>query len=121
MEKYKKEQGIESDEEPTEEDIKKQVKLPSKDQIESKRFKEPITNWVAVEPSRNKVPWLCWSREGLPEEERPADWRPPTPPRVDISLLSFIQEFKKEKVSVASDLYSQDEQLNELVMSIISE
>ena len=34
MKKYKEENGIVSEEEPTEEDIKNQVKLPSKDQIE---------------------------------------------------------------------------------------
>ena len=70
MKKYKEENGIVSDEEPTEEEIKNQVKLPSKHQIERKVFKEPITNWVSVEPSSSSVPWLSWSRAGLPEQER---------------------------------------------------
>ena len=39
MEKYKKEKGIESDSEPSEEEIKNQVMLPSKEQVDSKSFK----------------------------------------------------------------------------------
>ena len=70
MKKYKEENGIVSEEEPTEEDIKNQVKLPTKEQIEREEFKEPITNWVSVEPSSSSVPWLSWSRAGLPEQER---------------------------------------------------
>ena len=95
MEKYKKENGIESDSEPTEEDIKNQVLLPTKGQIENQSFKEPITNWVEVVPSK-KVP--SWSKAILPEEEivKGPDWRPPTPPRVDISLISFTQHFQTE-------------------------
>ena len=42
MKKYKEENGIESDEEPTEEDIKNQVKLPSHDQVVNQNFKDPI-------------------------------------------------------------------------------
>ena len=39
---YLTENGIESDKEPTEEDIKNQVKLPSHDQVVNQNFKDPI-------------------------------------------------------------------------------
>ena len=105
MEKYRKDNGIESDSEPTEEDIKNQVMLPTKVQVESQSFKEPINNWVSVEPSK-KVP--SWSKAILPEEEivRGPDWRPPTPPRVDISLVSFTQHFDSETLPSTSSTNS---------------
>ena len=81
--------------EPSEEDIKNQVMLPTKLQVETQSFKDPITNWVSVEPSQN-VP--SWSKAVLPEEEivKGPDWKPPTPPRVDISLIYFTQQFESE-------------------------
>ena len=101
MEKYKKENGIESDSEPTEEDIKNQVMLPTKVQVDGNSFKEPITNWVSVEPSKS-VP--SWSKAILPEEEivRGPDWKPPTPPRVDISLVSFTRQFQSETLPTSA-------------------
>ena len=74
------EKGVESDSEPTEELITKQVMLPTKEMVDKQEFKEPITNWVAVDTPSD---FANWSREGLPEEEvvRPPDWRPPTPPQ----------------------------------------
>ena len=55
-------QGVESDSEPTEELIAKQVMLPTKEMIENQEFKEPIHNWVAVdEPSD----FGNWSRDAL--------------------------------------------------------
>ena len=103
MEKYKKENGIESDSEPTEEDIKNQVMLPTKEQVEGNSFKEPITNWVSVEPSKS-VP--SWSKAILPEEEivRGPDWKPPTPPRVDISLVKFTRKFESETLPNSAEV-----------------
>ena len=80
--------GLESDSEPTEELIIKQVMMPTKEMVDRNKFREPITIWVNVDKPSD----FClsdWSREGLPEEEvvRPPDWRPPTPPRDDISLI----------------------------------
>ena len=37
-----------------------------------------------------------WDKELLPEEERPADWTPPTPPPVEKTLLPYTEEFEKE-------------------------
>ena len=42
--KLREEQGVESDSEPTEELIAKQVMLPTKEMIENQEFKEPIHN-----------------------------------------------------------------------------
>ena len=88
--------GLESDSEPTEELIIKQVMLPNKEMVDRNKFREPITIWVNVDKPSD----FClsdWSREGLPEEEvvRPPDWRPPTPPRDDTSLITYIDPSKK--------------------------
>ena len=48
--------------------------------------------WVKAETSN--VP--DFNRDLLPEEERSADWVPPTPPKVDKSLLPFAEEFRDE-------------------------
>lgn len=95
IEEYKKEHGVDSDSEPTEEEIRMQLKLPSKKNIENKEFKEPLTNWITVE--NTGIPG--WNKELLPEEEivRPPDWKPPTPPKVDISLQSYKEAFDKEE------------------------
>ena len=99
MEMYKRNNNIESDDEPTEEEIVKHIKLPTKDQIDQQTFAEPIKKWVEVKPMKSRA-W-SWSRAGLPEEEevKGPDWRPPTPPRVDISLLSYLSAFTQENVS----------------------
>ena len=70
---------IAGDSEPTEEEITRQLRLPSKEMVETHQFKEPIMNWKPTEETN--IPG--WKKELLPEEEivRPADWRPPTPPR----------------------------------------
>ena len=94
MEEYKRTHGVDSDEEPTEEEIKMQIKLPAKKKVEKNEFKEPLKIWEPVEHST--LP--SWRKELLPEEEvkRPSDWRHPTPPRVDISLQLYKQEFREE-------------------------
>ena len=52
LKKFFEEQGVESDSEPTEELIAKQVMLPTKEMIKNNEFKEPIHFWMAVdEPS----------------------------------------------------------------------
>lgn len=87
--------GIDQSAPPTEEEIKMQLKLPSKEAIERNEFKEPLTIWEPVEGTG--IPG--WNKELLPEEEivRPPDWRPPTPPRVDIRLVQYVDEFKKDE------------------------
>lgn len=99
LREYRLDNGIESDSEPTEEDIRSQVKLPSRKQVQANNFSEPIKQWVEVS-SADQVPWLSWNRDDLPEEEevRPADWRCPTPPRTDISLIKYKERFEKENI-----------------------
>jgi len=99
LREYRLDNGIESDSEPTEEDIRSQVKLPSRKQVQANNFSEPIKQWVEVTPA-DQVPWLSWNRDNLPEEEevRPADWRCPTPPRTDISLIKYKERFEKENI-----------------------
>ena len=127
MRKYREENGIESDSEPTEEEITKQIRLPTwqPDKIKKQGqdlFKEPILTWVSVDPDekypsgddkmesrrdQSYAEWLgedrvpTWDKERLPKEEviRSPNWRPPTPPRVNISLIKFSQEFENEEES----------------------
>ena len=67
--------------------------MPNPEKISE--FKEPIRQWEPV--SGSGIP--SWRKALLPEEEeeKPADWRPPTPPKVDLSLQSAIKEFRDEK------------------------
>ena len=92
MEDHFSKNGIDEFAPPTDEEIKMQLKLPSEEAIQRNEFKEPLTNWEPVEGTG--IPG--WIKELLPEEEivRPPDWRPPTPPRVDIGLLQYVDEFK---------------------------
>jgi len=94
MEEYFDKKGNDQSGEPTEEEIKMQLKLPTKETVDKNEFKEPLTNWQPVE--NTGIPG--WRKELLPEEEvmRPPDWKPPTPPRVDISLQQYKDEFKEE-------------------------
>ena len=92
MEELKKSKGIDSDEEPTEEEIKMQLKLPAKNKVEMNKYKEPLKKWILVENSG--VP--SWKKESLLEEEREPGWEAPTPPTVDRSLLLCKGEFRKE-------------------------
>ena len=94
IEEYKKKHGVDDEAEPTEEEIKMQLKLPTKEKVDNNDFKEPLTNWLPVE--NTGIPG--WRKELLPEEEvmRPPDWKPPTPPRVDISLQVYKDEFREE-------------------------
>ena len=67
--------------------------MPNPEKISE--FKEPIRQWEPV--SGSGIP--SWRKALLleEEEEKPADWRPPTPPKVDLSLQSAIKEFRDEK------------------------
>ena len=116
------EQGMEIYSEPTEEIITQQVMLPTQEMVDGNKFNEPIKNRVAVDKPSD---FCQWSREGLPEEEivRPPDWSPPTPPRVDISLMSYIDpnnrpgedEERRAKRKKAEKVYqNKDEVLNDL-------
>ena len=60
---------MESDSEPTEEEIRKQIKLPTKEQVESRRFQEPICHWIPVEKAELCPPWLSHNKALLPTEE----------------------------------------------------
>jgi hypothetical protein len=57
--------------------------------VRKNEFKEPLKNWMPVEDSG--VP--SWKKEFLKEDE---DWRPPTPPRVDLSLQLYKEGFMVE-------------------------
>merc|ERR1719334_2865388 len=90
--KYKEINKIDDESEPTEDEIKLHLKLPNPEKISE--FKEPLRQWETVE--NTGIP--SWNKDLLPEEEveKPADWKPPTPPRVDISLISALEEFENE-------------------------
>ena len=38
-----------------------------------------------------------YDKELVPEEERPEGWMPPTPPRIDLSLMQYAEEFRQER------------------------
>jgi hypothetical protein len=59
--------------------------------VRKNEFKEPLKNWMPVEDSG--VP--SWKKEFLKEDE---DWRPPTPPRVDLSLQLYKEGATRENV-----------------------
>ena len=120
MKKYQEENPALGDSEPTEEEITRQIRLPTWQPDKIKElYQEPLRKWVSVDPSE-KYPagdehiqsrrstyadWLGedrvpnWDKEILPEEEvvRPPDWRPPTPPRVNFSLTELTQQFETEE------------------------
>ena len=87
IKEHKRENGHEA---PTEEEVRKQIFLPKV----TREFKEPIKVWKKTDNST--VPG--WNKDLLPEDEvvRPPDWRPPTPPKVDLTLTPFIQRAKQE-------------------------
>jgi len=104
------------EEEPTEEEIRKQIFLPKT--VDG--FKEPIKEWVE-NPTSNVVPG--WNKKLLPENEiiRPPDWRPPTPPKVDLRLTPFIErakqdatEVKEEKVKMEVTMKATEKDLRDL-------
>ena len=114
---------------PTDEEILKQIRLPSWQpkmiQKHGKNlFKDPILNWVSVKPSASRVP--PWRRDTLrlPEEHAV---RPPTHSRVNISLVDFLKE-NKEKIklhcsvdeckSYVSRFMAEDETLGIGIMSL---
>ena len=93
-------QGVQSDSEPTEVEIINQERLPTRAQVETQRFQEPIKKWIAVQPS-DKVP--SWNRELLPEDEEEAECDPPPPVRVDNSLVRYKQLLDKENILTNSN------------------
>ena len=70
---------------PSVEEVARQIRLPSRAQVEAGDWVDPAKRWVEVAPSAG---W-GWARDLLPQEEvvRGPDWRPPTPPKPDRSLL----------------------------------
>jgi len=90
MDEFKKINEIHSDEEPTNEEIILQIKLPGKEMLEKKEFKDPLKNWVPVEKSG--VP--SWRKESLLNEE----WSSCVPPGpgVERSLQEFTNKFEEE-------------------------
>jgi len=101
---YRQEVGMERDSEPSEEEIRRQLKLPSREQVQTNSFKDPITQWVEVEPT-DHVPWLSWNKDILPEVEvvKPPGWQPSTPPRCDIGLMKYKEHFEKENIPSTSN------------------
>ena len=95
MKECGEEPGVQSDSEPTEVEIINQERLPTRAQVETQRFQEPIKKWVAVQPS-DKVP--SWNRELLPEDEEEPDCDPPPPVRVDIGLVRYKKLLDKENI-----------------------
>jgi len=85
------------DSRPSNEEIVKQIRLPSEDQVAD--FQEPINNWSMVEEGEvNVIP--TWDKNLLPDEEviHDVNWRPPTPPPYDV--YSFVHEFKHEERNI---------------------
>ena len=70
---------------PSVEEVARQIRLPSRAQVEAGDWVDPAKRWVEVAPSAG---W-GWARDLLPQEEevRGPGWRPPTPPKPDRSLL----------------------------------
>ena len=81
---YLREHGGDT-EPPSVEEVARQIRLPSRAQVEAGDWVDPAKRWVEVAPSAG---W-GWARDLLPQQEevRGPDWRPPTPPRPDRSLL----------------------------------
>ena len=90
---YLREHGGDT-EPPSLEEVARQIRLPSRAQVEAGDWVDPAKRWVEVAPSAG---W-GWARHLLPQEEegRGRGWRPPTPPRPDRSLLGYIQHFQAE-------------------------
>ena len=67
------------------EEVARQIRLPSRAQVEAGDWVDPAKRWVEVAPSAG---W-GWARDLLPQEVvvRGLGWRPPTPPKPDRSLL----------------------------------
>jgi len=89
--------GIGSDEDLSEEEIKRH-NLPPKQKLENEN-REPQMNWIPVKKS--VIP--SWRKDLLPEEEEmpDSDWIPPRAPRVDISLQMYKQRFVEETPSLS--------------------
>lgn len=84
--------------EPTEEDIRLQLKLPTMEAINNNEFKDPLTNWLPTKT--NVIPG--WIMELLPDVEivRLPDCSP-TPPKVDLSLIPYTKKFKTEEIELS--------------------
>merc|ERR1719309_1202124 len=112
--KKKKPDGDEeSDDEPTEEEIKLQEKLPKLDPGNLNDYRDPACQWVEV--SDSGIP--SWDKSLLPEELMPPpdpNWRPPTPPKADISLLQYTEVFEDEepKPPAINEIVDNKERLN---------
>ena len=94
LDEWKKKNNFDESSDPTDEEIKMQLKLPPKalpgQQIE---FKEPLRQWEVVESKQHPVPG--WRKELLPEDEA-AKEPPPPPPKVNLSLMDYIKQFEVE-------------------------
>ena len=107
LKEYQENNPVESDSEPTEEEIRKQIKLPTKKQVESRRFQEPICHWIPVEKAELCPPWLSYNKALLPtekeddedeEEEEDDDHQKDVFPM--FSLCYFIEHEKKIKTEM---------------------
>jgi len=83
------------DSDPTDDEIVKQIRLPSMN--EGSVFQEPIMKWVTFtveEGEDDHIP--SWDKSLLPDEEvvHDLDWKPPTPPSE--AVFDFINRFEKE-------------------------
>ena len=100
MENYIQRNNINLEGEATMEEILKQIKLPTKQQVLTQGFKDPIKVWKKVYSEVDPAPWLTWNKDILPAEKekivKPPDWRPPTPPKVDIGVADYKESFDPE-------------------------
>ena len=82
--------------EPTFEEIFKQIRLPSDEQVRN-NFKEPIKRWreVNLKLEKDEIPWLSWNKAILPEVEikREPDRIPSSPPRVNMMGVAGYTKF----------------------------
>ena len=82
--------------EPTFEEIFKQIRLPSDEQVWN-NFQDPIRRWreVNLDLVKDPIPWLSWDKKLLPEVEikREPDWIPPSPPRVNMMGVADYTKF----------------------------
>ena len=79
---YRDNNLVSSDSDPTEEEIKLQIKLPSKEQVDKKRFQEPVCNWIPLEKADACPLWLTHNKASLTTEEEEDD--PPHCPGLQV-------------------------------------
>ena len=102
MAEYRDNNLASRDSDPTEEEIKLQIKLPSKEQVEKKRFKEPVCNWIPLEKADVCPLWLTHDKASLPteeeedEEDEEDDDEKEAPPHTFMDYKSYFIKYEED-------------------------